>query len=200
MVNTCSDEIQALIESKLEIKFKELQLSLIQDVNKNIAEAILMEIKEIIQNEIKESCMCLSVVPVLQQHVKNLKQQNEILLQRCEENEQYGRRLCVRITGIPSQKNESAEDVRNSVKSVIEESGCDILDIALDHAHRIGKYDPSRKNVRPVIVRFTTFRHRTMFHRARKNLSKNGVHLDLMKERFRLYQKARDLVQVKEIC
>ena len=153
MVTTRSDEIQALIESKLEIKFKELQLSLIQDVNKNIAKAILMEIKEIIQNEIKESCMCLSVVPVLQQHVKNLKQQNEILLQRCEENEQYGRRLCVRITGIPSQKNESAEDVRNSVKSVIEESGCDILDIALDHAHRIGKYDPSRKNVRPVIVK-----------------------------------------------
>ena len=30
MVNTCSDEIQALTESKLEIKFKELQLSLIE--------------------------------------------------------------------------------------------------------------------------------------------------------------------------
>ena len=29
------------------------------------------------------------------------------------------RRLCVRITGIPSQKNESAEGVRNSVKSII---------------------------------------------------------------------------------
>ena len=54
--------------------------------------------------------MCSSVVPVLQQYVKNLNQQNEILLQRCEENEQYGRRLCVRITGIPSQKNESAEE------------------------------------------------------------------------------------------
>ena len=58
----------------------------------------------------------------------------------------------MRITGIPSQKNESAEDVRNSVKSFIEESGCDIPDIALDCAHRIGKYEPSEKNVRPVIV------------------------------------------------
>ena len=65
----------------------------------------------------------------------------------------------MRITGIPSQKNESAEDVRNSVKSNIEESGCDIPDIALDRAHRIVKNDPSGKNVRPVIVRFTTFRH-----------------------------------------
>ena len=88
-----------------------------------------------------------SVVPVLQQYVKNLKQQNDVLLQRCEENKQYGRRLCVRITGIPSQKNESAEDVRISVKSIIEESGCDIPDIALDRAHKIDKNDPSGKNV-----------------------------------------------------
>ena len=97
--------------------------------------------------------MCPSVVLVLQQYVKNLKQQNEILLQRCEENEQYGRRSSVRITGISSQKKESAEDVRNPVKSVIEESACDIPDTALDRAHRIDKYDPSGKNVRkPVIV------------------------------------------------
>ena len=106
--------------------------------------------------------------------------------------------MCVRITAIPSQKNVSAEDVRNSMKSIIEESGCDIPDLALDRTHRIGKNDPSGKNVRPVIARFTTFRHRTMFYRARKKRSKNGVHLDLTKERFRLYQKARDLVKSKE--
>ena len=32
MVNTRSDEIQALIESKLKIKFEEVQLSLIEEV------------------------------------------------------------------------------------------------------------------------------------------------------------------------
>ena len=37
-----------------------------------------------------------------------------------------------------------------------------------------------------------------MLCRARKNLSKNGVHLDLTKERFTLYQKARDLVKSKK--
>ena len=105
----------------------------------------------------------------------------------------------MRITGISSQKKESAEDVRNPVKSVIEESACDIPDTALDRAHRIDKYDPSGKNVRkPVIVWFTTFRYRKMFYRARKNLSENGVHLDLTKEGFKLYQKARDLVKSKK--
>ena len=117
---------------------------------------------------------------------------------RYEENEQYGRRFCVTITGIPSQKNESAKNVRDSVKSIIEQSSCYILDIALDCAHRIGKYDPSGKNVRPVIVKFTTFRHREMFYQARKSLSKNGLHLDLTKGRFKLHQKARDLVKSKK--
>ena len=126
IVNTRSDEIQTLIESKLGIRFKELQLSLTEKVKKNIAEAVSTEIKEVTENKIKERYMCSSAVPVLQQHVKNLKQQNEKLLQRCEENEQYGSRSCVRITGIPSQKNEFAEDVTNSVKSITEESGCDI--------------------------------------------------------------------------
>ena len=43
----------------------------------------------------------------------------------------------MRITGIPSQKNESDEDVRNSVKSVTGESGCNVPDITLDCAHTI---------------------------------------------------------------
>ena len=70
--------------------------------------------------------------------------------------------------------------------------------MALERIHRFGKTDSSGKNVRPVIVRFTTFRHRTMFYRARKNLSKNGVLLDLTKERSTLYQTARDLVKSKK--
>ena len=42
------------------------------------------------------------------------------------------------------------------------------------------------------VVRFTTFRRRAMFNQAIKNLSKNGVHLDLTKERFTLYQKTEN--------
>ena len=37
-----------------------------------------------------------------------------------------------------------------------------------------------------------------MFCRPRKHLPKNGMHLDLIKERFTLYQKARDLVKSKK--
>ena len=76
------------------------------------------------------------------------------------------------------------------MKSIKEESVCDILDVVLDSTYRIGKNDLSEKNVKPVIARFTEFENRMMFYRARKNLSKNGMHLDLTKDRFTLYQKA----------
>ena len=69
----------------------------------------------------------------------------------------------MRITDIPPQKNESAEDIRNLVKSIRAESGCDIPDIAMDRAHRIGKNDPSRKIVWLTFVILTTFGHRAMF-------------------------------------
>lgn len=109
------------------------------------------------------------------------------------------RRLCERITGIPSKKNESSEDVRNLVKSIMEESGCNIPDITLDRAYRIGKNFPSGKNVIPVILRLTTLRHRTMFYPTRKSPSKNELHLDLTKESFTLYQKTRDLVKSNKL-
>ena len=53
-----------------------------------------------------------------------------------------------------------------------------IPDPYIDRAHRVSKTNDT------VIVRFTTFRHRTMFYRNKKAL-KGGVtaHLDLTKSR-----------------
>ena len=52
-------------------------------------------------------------------------------------------------------ENETTEDVRNSVNSIIEESGCDIPVIASEIAHRVGKPPPPPPPPPPPIVRFT---------------------------------------------
>ena len=51
-----------------------------------------------------------------------------------------------------------------------------IPDACVDPVHRVSRTDDT------VIVRFTTFRHRTMFYRKRKELN-NGVkvHLEITK-------------------
>ena len=105
----------------------------------------------------------------------------------------------MRITCIPSHEKKAGEVVMNPVKSIIEESGCNITYIVLNRAHRIDKNDPLGKNVRSVIARFPVLRHKTVFYRARKNLFKNEVHLDLTKERFTSYQTVRTLVKSKNL-
>ena len=55
----------------------------------------------------------------------------------------------------------------------------------------------AKKKCKSIIVRFTTFRHRTLFYRARKNLKSAKVKLDLTKSRFDLLKRANN--HVKEI-
>ena len=65
-----------------------------------------------------------STVAMLQQHAKNLKQENSNLQERtridrqnlekyCEENEQYSCRVCLRIKNIKKQENESSDKVKD---------------------------------------------------------------------------------------
>ena len=116
---------------------------------------------------------------------------------RNEELEQYGRRLY-----LPTHsKNESSDDVLEFTKYLLKETKVAVPDIVLDCAHRIGPSYTDKitsQKCKSITVRFTTFRHRTLFYRARKNL-KSGfkVKLDLTKSRFNLLKKANN--HVKEI-
>ena len=105
-----------------------------------------------------------------------------------DELEQYGRRLCIRIDSVPVAENETSNDVLQNVKSIIEESSSEIPHVAINRAHRIGKtYTDKTSGVKckSIIVRFTTFRHRTMFYDSRKNLKHNVKgRLDLTKRHY----------------
>ena len=76
--------------------------------------------------------------------------------------------------------------------SVIKETSCDITVVAIDRTHRIGKGYNDKKS----IVRFTTFRHRTMFYRGRTNLKNNvKLKLDITKNRHKTFTKAIETVK-----
>ena len=107
--------------------------------------------------------------------------------------EQYSRRTCLRITNIPCEKDETSEKVLEKVKKLINEAGVDIPESNIDRAHRIG---PQKDKKQAVIVKFTTFRHRTLLFRARRKL-KNGVklHVNISKKRFKLLLDAQKYVE-----
>ena len=104
-------------------------------ISPEIKEQIKTEVTGAINNEIKKREKLDLGVAVLQQHAKKyLKRMSNLEL------EQYGRRLCLRIEGVPSvEKKTSEDDILGKVKSTISESGCDIPNVIIDRAHRNGK-------------------------------------------------------------
>ena len=76
---------------------------------------------------------------------------------------------------MPTVKNESSDDVLEFTKSLFKEGKVAVPDNMLDRAHRTVPSYMERitsKICKSIIVRFTTFRHRTLFSRARKKFQK----------------------------
>ena len=171
-------------------RFNELKNSL--EVNNNTLENFKSEIKSDLQkleDKIDNKIKALeSDKKHLQQQVTALAQQNKETKQCYDELEQC-RRLCLRIDSVPKQNNEKAEDVFKFVKGLIEEvPDLEIPEVVIDRAHRNGPDYTDKKTqkvCKSIIVRFTTFRHRTAFYRTRRSIGKRAqVRLDLTKRRY----------------
>ena len=118
-------------------------------------------------------------VLMLQQHVQALKISNEMRESRLDDLEQYGRRLCLRIDGVPSKENETSEDVLQLCMVKRNEAKLKIPEVVINRAHRIGKeIENDGVKTKGIIIRFTTFRHRTMV-RNRKKINGMKIKLDL---------------------
>ena len=128
-----------------------------------------------------------NVIARLEKHVDN--------------QEQYQRRLCLRIDGIPpvaQGKEESGEQCLKKVKAVFDELNVEIPDAVIDRAHRIGQARVvAGKRTRQMIVRFTTWRHRTAVYRARKSWDKYKIRLDLSTKRLDTIIKTTKMIEEK---
>ena len=112
---------------------------------------------------------------ILQKQTEELRKLSTKNQHENEELEQFGRRLCLRIDGVLVEKGEASEGVLEKVTSMYEEADLDIPDVVIDRAYRIGnKYGDNSKNFKcqSIILRFTTFRHRTRFYRVKQKLIK----------------------------
>ena len=126
-------------------------------------------------------------IQILESKIAIMERHISVLQNNTDENEQYSRRLCLRINGsppVPEGDNESSESCLEKVKNVFNDLGVDIPDVVIDRAHRIGRPRSVKvKRVHQVIVRFTTWRHRTLVYRARKNCAMYKIKLDLTKKK-----------------
>ena len=180
-------------------KYDEPKATLSNDATEKFKEILKEEISKINdkrEGKIHQLCQDKSF---LQEQISELKKQNRAIAASCEETEQYSRRLCLRIDGVPSVDKETSSDVLEKVKEICAESNLEIPDSNLDRAHRIGKsyFDKIKKvKCKSIIVRFNTFRHRTLLYRAKKDIKqKKGykIRLDLTKQRSLMLSEANKL-------
>ena len=168
-------------------KFDELKAHLTHDLLITMKEEIKSQFQEIIKSQNENVEKLESSVALIQQHVDK----NSI---ETEEVKQYGRRICLRIDGLPVDDNESSEDVLEKVKTKWVESGINIPDSVIDRAQRIGSVSKDRvkkEDRQSVIMRLTTFRHRAKIYRNRKKI-------DLTKKIYKILVDARKNVDDNE--
>ena len=198
-VASVSDNISDNIIEYMDIRFKDLENSISNNLLSKIKEEISLAVAELLKVQNEKIVQLESSVAILQSHVTSLKEENIKLAKHSEENEQYGRRLCVRVGGIEydESRSETADQVLENVKSKWEQADVVVPDSVIDRAHRVGMPYNDRvtgAKCQDVIVRFPTFRHRTMVYRKRKSMEGVTVRLDLTKQRYDLLKEARKLV------
>ena len=99
--------------------------------------------------------------------IAGLKEELRRTNERLNELEQYSRRLCVNVSGIPETAGESTDQIVTDLASM---TGVTITPADIDRSHRIGK--PTDGKSRPIIVRFANFSKRQEFYNARRELRK----------------------------
>lgn len=123
-----------------------------------------------------------------------------LLERKIDDNEQYNRRSSLRIVGIPLPQsgNEKSNESLDKVKLVFNDlPDVNIPNCSFDRAHRIGRKVENIDGVekQQMIVKFTTWRHRSMVYFNRKNLRNHKVYIDLTKRRFDLKKLADEIVK-----
>ena len=165
--------IANLLDEKLEEKlssFKsQLMKDIIEEMKKELKTEITNEFKLMLNDQTKKIDELESTIEILRSHVDALQVQNT--QPKLEELEQYGRRVCLRVSGMKTVPNEKPDDVLRKCVDSWEQCGIQVPDACIDRAHRIGRPytdKTTKEEHQGVIIRFTTHRHRTLVYHNRR--------------------------------
>ena len=182
-----------------QITLKENDLKTIADILRNTFEP---QITAMISSIVK------GVLDGLTSHVKAVEKENESLRTRVafleaksDAAEQYSRRNCLRIAGVPENATENTDTYVVELARAIE---ADVSIDDIERSHRVGK-PRSFGRPRDMIVKFVSYRVRRRVYGARtktKDKGYRGVYIneDLTKPRSRLLLKARKMVKLGQLA
>ena len=110
---------------------------------------------------------------------------------------QYGRHVYLRIEDVPVTNKETAEEVFKKTENLLTKVCPNLSGDCNNRAHCIGPdymCYKSQEKCRSIMVRFVSFKHRTLFYRKRTSLKNVKVKIDLTKRQYEVLKKAINLV------
>ena len=112
------------------------------------------------------------IINDLQGKVSEISNEIEVLKNSLDRQQQYSRRNCVLIYGIPEQKGEDMDE--QALKIIREELGETVEKSDLDRAHRIGAFKEDKSRFRSIIVKFSRYNVREKVFKNKKKLKGIG--------------------------
>lgn len=180
--------------SKIAQMLKETYRSEIEGMIDSIVKGVIGGLTEKIRS-LEESNM------ELQQNNKLLLSKISILEAQADQAEQYSRRNCLRISGVPEENEENTDNI---VLRIATDIGSSIQLPDIDRSHRIGRVNRARDRPRDIIVKLATYRARSNFYRKRTSLKQSGhmgvyINEELTRKRSGLLFHARRLLKAQRL-
>ena len=178
------DELRLILDEKLDQKLMPLNVK-ITDLNNRIEESMkFLELANAKYDEVIEKFAIydhqnkeiIAENKILKSSLQNAETQVHQLKEAYNQVEQYSRRDCIQIQGIPLQRLENTNEIVKNIGKLIH---FDIDDADISISHRLpSKNGRESQNVTPIIVKFVRRHTKEIFYRARKNL-RNVTTMDL---------------------
>lgn len=119
--------------------------------------------------------------------------------EQIDDLEQYSRRNCLRVFGIPESDKEDTDEV--IVTLAKNKLGVNIDQHDIDRSHRTGPKNGKSNRPRPIIVKFVSYRNRKIIITSRRKLKGSGISIqeDLTLNRRNLLAKAKQHPKTKSV-
>lgn len=165
----------------------------INDIVKSSVNEALAPIRSQFQSLTEDNAELVKLNVILKSKVKHLESEVDGL-------EQYSRRNCIRISGVPEFASENTDEI---ILDIAKEMSADVSLADIDRSHRIGRSAGGRP--RHILAKFTSYRARDKFYNIRKDMKykpklKNiFLNEDLTYTRSQILYEARQAVRNKDI-
>ena len=139
------------------------------------------------------------IINNLTENVSRLTQKVDDLSEAVEKQEQYSRRNCLLLHGIPEKKQENTDEL--NIKTIYEHLDIDITDRNMDTIHRIGNPRNADEKPSPIIIKLVKYNDRKKIFGSKKKLKGKKIPIteSLMVTRMKKLNKARERYNFKKV-